>query len=459
MSKYIKVALLFACVAFFNAHANDQIIDRASSKTKVKKSNIGISVYDLDGKKLIYTLNGDKQYSIASVNKLFITAAALKYLGQDYRFKTTIYGKQPDSAGCVKGNIYIKGGGDPFFVSESMWFLVNSLIDMGVKSIEGDIILDDTSFPPADVYEEGGGDRAYSAKLSALSVNFNSVAISTTSGINPYVSLDPQVPSLQLVDKTKPTSKKTNVEIRRDGNKIIVSGNINNSDYSNKIIYRNIEDPSSYFGEVLKLHLGWRGVALRGSIKRGKADTGETKLIDIESRRLTEILAEMNKFSTNYVAEQVIRAISDKKFGDASDTNKAIKLISDYLEKMGIDRSGFEIVNGSGFSKMNRIKPNEMIKFLENVYHDFSISPEFINSLSIAGVDGTIRKTHKSDFMTGKLRAKTGTLTGVRSLAGYVNYGDKVYAFIIAANDGNAYLLTDWEGKILESIIRGSEGK
>jgi D-alanyl-D-alanine carboxypeptidase/D-alanyl-D-alanine-endopeptidase (penicillin-binding protein 4) len=237
-----------------------------------------------------------------------------------------------------------------------------------------------------------------------------------------------------------------------------VSGNINNTAYSNRIVYRNIDDPSHYFGEVLRLHLKWRGVDHRGTIKRGRTDTGENKLFDVESRRLAEILSEMNKFSTNYVAEQVIRAISEKKFGDASDIDRTVKLIGDYLIGMGINRSGFEIVNGSGFSRMNKIKPDEMIKFLENVYRDFSISPEFINSLSIAGVDGTIRKTHKSDFMTGKLRAKTGTLSGIRSLAGYINYKDRAYAFIIVANDTNAYSLVDWEGKILENIIKGTEG-
>ncbi|MCX6111934.1 MAG: D-alanyl-D-alanine carboxypeptidase/D-alanyl-D-alanine-endopeptidase [Proteobacteria bacterium] len=459
MSKYIRTCILFALLVCC-MRADGQTIDNVLHKTGIRKENIGIEIYNLVDKKSIYSLNSNKLFSIASVNKLFVTAAALKYLGQDYRFKTVIYSDLPDASGIIKGNIYIKGGGDPLFVSENMWFLVNKLIDIGIKNIKGDIILDDTSFPPADVYEDNGdSDRAYSAKLSALSVNFNSVAVSTTSGKVPHVALDPQTSSLQLVDKTRSSSNGTSIEMRREGNKIIVSGTLNNSNYENKIIYRNIENPSEYFAEVLKIHLKWRGIEHEGSIIRGKADTNRTKLFEIESRRLNDILAEMNKFSNNYIAEQVMRAIADKKFGKASDVNKAIELISDYLKEIGLDKDGFEIINGSGFSRMNRIKPVEMIKFLDYAYRNFSISPEFMNSLSIAGIDGTIRRTHKTDFLTGNLRAKTGTLTGVRSLAGYLNYKDKVYAFIIAANDPNAYFLMNWEGKILEDTIKGLQGE
>ena len=458
MLKYIKV---YAAVVLFTSciHASEWSIDNISRKAGIKKSNIGIEIYNLTDKKPVYSLNSDKLFSIASVNKLFVTAAALKYLGQDYRFKTIVYSNLPDSSGVINGDLYIKGGGDPLFVSENMWFLVNKLVNMGVKEIKGDIILDDTSFPPADVYEDNGdSDRAYSAKLSSLSVNFNSIAVSATAGKSPFVVLDPQTNMLQLVDNTKRSSKKTNIEMRREGSKIIINGNLNLSDYENKIVYRNIEDPSLYFAEVLKLHLKWRGITNKGSIVRGKADTGKTKVFEIESRRLNDILTEMNKFSNNYIAEQLIRAIADKKFGKASDVDKAINLVSNYLKEMGLDKNSFEIVNGSGFSRMNRIKPTEMIKFLDHVYRDFGIAPEFVNSLSIAGVDGTIRRTHKTDFLTGNMRAKTGTLTGVRSLAGYLSYKDKIYAFIIAANDPNAYSLMNWESRILEDVIKETQG-
>ncbi|MEI6092049.1 MAG: D-alanyl-D-alanine carboxypeptidase/D-alanyl-D-alanine-endopeptidase [bacterium] len=456
MHRFIQIFLLIVVTSSIGAKAVE--VETLLQRAGIKKNNTGIVVYDLNDKKTIYSLNPEKLFSIASVNKLFVTAAALKYLGQDYRFKTSVFSNLPDSSGVINGNLYIKGGGDPLFVSESMWFLVNKLVDMGVKEINGKIILDDTSFPSAEVYDDSGSDRAYSAKLSSLSVNFNAVAISATAGPSQYVAMDPDVPMLQLIDRTKKSSKKTNVEMRREGNKIIVSGPLNDSDYDNKIIYRNIDDPSSYFAQVLALHLKWRGIKNTGVAIRGQTDIKKVKLFDIESRRLNDILVEMNKFSNNYIAEQLIRAIADKKFGKASAVDKAIELVKNYMESIGLDKNGLEIVNGSGYSKMNKVKPKEMIKFLEYAYRDFGIGPEFINSLSIAGVDGTVRKTHKTEFLTGKMRAKTGTLTGVRSLAGYLNHENRTYAFIIVANDPNAYPLMNEESEILESIVKNHKG-
>ncbi|HOW17299.1 MAG TPA: D-alanyl-D-alanine carboxypeptidase, partial [bacterium] len=170
--------VLLALVVFFcsaiNAQGNDDLVlEKALKNTGIKSKNVGIAVYDIKNKKQIYSFNSDKLFSIASVNKLFITAASLKYLGQDFRFKTIISGNGPDKNGIVKGDIYIKGNGDPLFVSENMWYLVNMLYNIGVRSIEGDIILDNTMFPAKNIYEEDG-DRAYNSKVSALSVNFNS---------------------------------------------------------------------------------------------------------------------------------------------------------------------------------------------------------------------------------------------------------------------------------------------
>ena len=136
MFKYIKVCVAIA-ITLSCVYASDAKMDNVARKTGIKKGNIGIEIYNLTDKKPLYSLNADKLFSIASVNKLFVTAAALKYLGQDYRFKTTVYSELPDATGIINGDLYIKGGGDPLFVSENMWFLVNKLVDMGVKEIRG----------------------------------------------------------------------------------------------------------------------------------------------------------------------------------------------------------------------------------------------------------------------------------------------------------------------------------
>lgn len=452
-SIFIIIIFLYTFHVCF-AGSIDRTIKNLSKKTGIKEQNIGIVIQDLKSGKKVYSLNDDKYFSIASVNKLFLTAAALKYLGNDYRFVTTVSGSLPNEQGFVQGDIFIKGGGDPLFVSESMWFLVNRLVNLGIKSIEGNIILDDSEFPSENVYEESNSDRAYSAKISALSVNFNSIALNLISGPWPRFVLDPEVKSIRLDTTAIKNNNKNNINLSMKGNKLFVSGLVNSKDYDYQTWYRNVSDTKKYFAEVLELHLKWRGIKVLGSIKSGKNSKESLRLFDVESRRLSDIITEMNKFSSNFIAEQLLRAIAKKQFGDASEVEKTITLINDYLNELGLDKEGFSIVNGSGFSKKNIAKPSELSKFLSKVYASFDVSPEFIASLSIAGVDGTIKKTQNSDFMFSRVRAKTGTLSGVRALAGYFSYKDNNYCFFIVVNDQNAYKMIDWEGRILESALK-----
>ncbi len=443
----IFVTALFSTSAF---GSSTDVISDVLKKTHINKRNVGVYVYDLSLGRPIYSFNEDKSFSIASVNKLFITAAAIKLLGQDFRFKTSVYGNVPNRDGVINSALYVKGGGDPIFVSESMWYLVNRLSALGVKKINGNIILDDSLFPAAEIYEETD-DRAYSAKISSLSVNFNSIALSVVSGPRQSFIIDPPLGGYHVVDRSKSSKSQTDVYINRVGENVNVSGNVNNSTYSNKWIYRNIEDPIVNFADVLKLHLKWRGMEFSGKILRGETPKGENVLFDIESRRLSEILMEMNKFSNNFIAEQTIRALACK-ISEKCDVRKAIEAVFKYLTDNGLDERDFSIVNASGYSRSNTSSPRGFVKFLEKVYSDFEIAPEFINSLSIAGVDGTIRRSIKEPEFKGRLRAKTGTLTGVRSLAGYYYKNNHVYAFIIVANDPNAHKLLDYEGKILQNI-------
>ncbi len=430
----------------------DAVLDKALKSTGIKKKNVGIAVYDIASGRLVYSINEDKFFSIASVNKLLITALSLKYLGQDFRFKTTISGARPNVDGDVKGDIYIKGSGDPLFVSESMWYMVNMLSSTGVKSVSGNIILDDSFFPAKNIYEENG-DRAYSSKVSALSINFNSIAVNVVSGQNNYVSIDPPVPSIKLINKTEPTNYNTNTEIRRVGDDIVVSGRVSEKDYGIKTTYRNIDDPISYFEEVLRLHLSWRGINFTGKVKTGKTPSSSKIIFEMDSRRLNDILVEMNKFSTNFIAEQIMRALVYKVSGSAENDKELQNIVNTYLKEIGVDSKSFEVVNASGLSKMNKTKPLDFVKFLGNVYEDFQISPEFVNSLPISGIDGTIRRSLGASNIRGKIRAKTGTLSGVRSIAGYVSGKKSVYSFIIVVNDPAAYDMMSWEGKILETIV------
>ncbi|MBN1115320.1 MAG: D-alanyl-D-alanine carboxypeptidase/D-alanyl-D-alanine-endopeptidase [Oligoflexia bacterium] len=446
--RVFKIA--FLCIAVLGAsgiNAAAPEIDSARARilrsADISGTDFSLSVYDLKNDKTVYSFNDEKMMSIASVTKLFITAASVSLLGQDFRFMTNVY--------SLGNDIYIEGNGDPLFVSETMWYLVNRLVDIGIKEIRGNIILDESAFATEVIYEDGN-DRAYSAMVSPLSVNFNSIAVNIVSGSNSQVNLDPRVPVINLVDLTKKGKGRTGTGIRRKGNDIVVTGNINTSGYGLKTVYRNIAAPLKYFTEVLRLHLGWRGIKFSGSVTTGAVPAGATLLFEVESRRLADLLSDMNRFSNNFIAEQLLRAIALKTGGKPANTAIGLDAVRKYLLRMGFSGGDFNIVNASGFSRDNKTTARALVAFLKNMYFDFQAGPEFVNSLAISGMDGTIKKTIGDDKLKGKIRAKSGTMNGIRGLAGYANGKNSVYAFVILANHRNAYKLVDWEGRILAEV-------
>lgn len=401
-------------------------LDKALSA--YNKANYSYSFYNLSKEKEITSYNADKLFSIASVSKLFITGAALKYLGASYKFKTNVY---IDS----ENNLYIKGSGDPVFVSENMWFLVNELINFGIKSIKN-IYLDDTLFKEL-TYDYVENDRAYSAIVSPLMVNFNAVAINVTAGKNPFVSLDPTLDFLKLEDKTLKNSKKTNVEVRRYDNRIVVNGIVNGKDSTNKKIYRNISDPIENFSSVLKLHLSYRDIKIEGEIKKQKLSETAKFLFSVDSKRLPDLLTDMNRYSSNLIAEELFLAVANKVTGSATYIHGQKTMLS-YLKDLGLDTSSVKIENGSGLSAGNKATSNFIVQYLKKLSKNISNYPEFISSLSISGVDGTISKTIDDELLVGRIRAKTGTINNVRAIAGFINNADDVYAFSININQAGA---------------------
>jgi serine-type D-Ala-D-Ala carboxypeptidase/endopeptidase (penicillin-binding protein 4) len=203
-----------------------------------------------------------------------------------------------------------------------------------------------------------------------------------------------------------------------------------------------------YFGETLRLHLQMRGVVFEGRIKKGVTPDNIPVLAEVESRRLGDILSDMNRFSNNFIAEHVLRAIGAEVYGAPSTEEKGLKAIKTYLNGIGLKDNEFQMANGSGFSTKNQFTGNAIIKFLSHIYKDFESGPEVLNSLSVSGFDGTIRRSLKE--MKGRIRAKTGTMSTVRGLAGYMDAGEgRVLAFAIIANGANAPQMLNWEGKLL----------
>lgn len=418
-----------------------------------KKSDIGMWV--VDGDKTLVSVQADKQFIPASTSKIPTAAAVLGLLPQGHKFKTTFAAAAGNSSvakngkingGVLKGSLYLVGGGDPSFVSENMWFLVNELTRTGITEVEGDLIVDDTRFDDIRFGEDRQSqrvDRAYDAPLGAMSLNWNAITAWVRPGLKSGdaadVSLDVMSPFLKLENKTKTAGgdKANGVAIERlaskdpkNGETFLATGSIGASQ-PEKAIYKSIREPAIFSGQSAVMFLKSRGITVKGAVKMGTAPADAVILATAESKPIAQIVADMMKWSNNYVADMLIKNLSAEAGDRPATTSKGMKRVRAHIEKIaGLKPNEYEFVNGAGFTRENLLTPRQVGTILNAVRHDFRIFPEFLSALPIAGVDGTLRNRFKGFDSVGWIRAKTGLLNGAIGLAGFA--GDetgRVYTF------------------------------
>jgi serine-type D-Ala-D-Ala carboxypeptidase/endopeptidase (penicillin-binding protein 4) len=367
----------------------------------------------------------------ASISKITTASSALEYLPPGTKFKTQLKSSGKISDGKLKGTLYLVGGGDPSFVSENMWFLVNSFKRNQIKEVDGDICVDDSLFDSVRYDESRESvrvDRAYDAPVGAMSFNWNSMNVfvrPTTAGKPAQVVLDPENDYLVLENSVK-TKKSGAAEISVDRTwnektkteTVKVHGTIGENQ-KEAVIFANITQPDLWAGANLKSFLTQRGVSVTGTVKNCKANDLMEVLAESESKPVEIILSDMNKFSNNFVAEMLTKNMAALEQKPATLKTGVLK-IQKHLKELGFDlQNDFVILNPSGLTRDNKMTVQAMWKLLLTREKDFSTMPEFMMSLPIAGVDGTLKKRMKSELTYRQVRAKTGMLNGVVSLAGY----------------------------------------
>lgn len=415
-------------------------------RSKLKLDDFGIFV-GTDAKTPMIERNSSKQLIPASVTKLLTAGAVLEHFPPGTKFKTQLVSEAKIDKGSLRGALYLKGAGDPSFVSETMWVLVNNFLRTGVKTVEGDIVVDDSLFDQQrfdDSRQSQRVDRAYDAPTGAMSFNWNSVNIYVRPGKpgeKAEVYLDPENDYLRLTNKVKTVSGGTNEVIadRKEngsGDLITVSGKIG-AGSNEMVIYKNVMRPDLWSGSNLKSFLRQRGIEVKGRVRAATAPSSAKVLAEVESKPIEQILADMNKFSNNYVAEMLTKQLGTIK-GAPGTIEKGMDVIHDFLKSLGIPKNDFIVINPSGFTRDNRFSALTMWKVLASMQEHFQMAPEFISSLPIAGVDGTMKRRMKASNGERAVRAKTGLLNGVVSLAGYAGRKDgKVIPFVFLYN-GNA---------------------
>lgn len=429
-------ALLAARVAFARVDIATALADPGFDP-----DHTSVVIADASTGRLLASHLPNLQLNPASCAKILTSVTALAKLGADYRFSTYFYADQRPRAGAI-GTLYVKGTGDPSLINEELARIATTLRAMGVSSVTNGIVIDNSFFDSYEYPRKGGNaGRAYTAKTSAVSVNFNSIGVEVAPGKpggRGRVELLPPVDLYTVVNKLV-TRSTTNIGIAlgtgpaRDG--ITVSGRISPKAGS-QVFWRAIPDPAAYAGAVIATIFRENGIAVAGGSREGRVPASAVLLTEEKSRPLVEIVRDMNKLSTNFVAEQLVKHMGAVFKGAPGSTTKGVEVIHEYLESIGVPRGSVMLENGSGLSSVSRLSADQLVKVLVAAYCNRSIQYDFMSSLSVLGVDGTMKKWSRMEpALTGIVYAKTGTLDSVSTLAGYVPMPDgTMAAFAILAN-------------------------
>ena len=425
-------------------------IENIISPKKLKDLKAGIFVSSLQTGEILYEQNADELLVPASVNKVFTAYSALKKLKPNFTFKTQVFITGTIKNESLAGDLYLKGGGDPSLVSERLWLLVNDLMRSGVKKILGNIVVDSSFYDGVRTPENRPKylkDQAYNAPIGALSFNFNTCTVYVKPGDKigspPLVFTDPENTYIDVVNQAttaKPGSNNTLAVNRTEyvkgdlGDTVLLRGGIP-LDHKEVRFYKNIVNPALYAGHMLKTFMGQRGIKVPGNVIEGIVPEKAKQILEFESQPLWQIIWGMNKFSNNFVADQLMKRLGAEVWGAPGSMEKGIIALENVLEDIGIPKGLYKIVDGSGLTRETHVTARQVARVLQTAHKDFSMAPEFISSLGIGGEDGTMKRRTLA-VSESIIRAKTGSLDGVSALAGYVTSADnELLVFTILLND------------------------
>ena len=402
-------------------------VEKLIDKHKISKRSLGIAILNSEGK-VVYKLNEDKFKIPASLTKIAVSGAVLDNFPPSHKFSTKIYTDKTPFQNTLFGNIYLKGDGDPSFTSERMWFLVNEFKRQKIYTIEGDIVLDDYIFDDLWIDPKRSKkrvSRAYDSPTFGLSFNWNSLNIFVKpSGLHKpsQITLDPENLFFDLVNKTKTSPFPTKITTNLSGKKVTVRG-IFNQKSDEKVFYVPVKD-NLWGARHLKYFLDRRGIKVKGKVKRGKLPKNAKLVAKSDGADVFEIVKMMMKFSNNFISEMMTKQLALKNGASKGSINKGLEVIKSHLDKY-TDSKDFKIQSVSGLSRHNNFKALSLAKLLY-AYKNLKYSTEFVSSLPIGGLDGTLKKRK----IPNTIRAKTGQLNGVYAIAGYADYPEKVFVIM-----------------------------
>lgn len=417
----------------------------------------GVVIQSLSTGEYFFKLNDSKLLMPASNMKLVTTAAGLVTLGPDYRFKTELHARGTIDGSILYGDLIIRGFGDPTisgrFYKQDMYQVfsdwADSLLELGIDEVRGNILGDDNVFD-----DKGAGygwsidDETfwYAAETGAITFNENCVDIvihPTATGSKARLAVDPETKYIIVFNNVMTVSRDSitsvTIERERGTNVVKITGTIKENSPPFRT-YSTVNNPTQFAMVVLKDILDMKGISVSGyvvdidDIEEVVNYRNTRYLFTYYSPPLKDIIKVINKDSQNLYAEQLLKILGYEVYGKGSAEN-GVRVVKDFMNKIGVNSENMVIADGSGLSRYNLISTGQISQVLGYMFrHEYF--PFYYESLSVAGTDGTLGKRMTKTNAVGNVHAKTGYISNVRSLSGFVSTGDKEpVSFSIIANN------------------------
>lgn len=416
--------------SFSATAALPETVAEALKKEGVPQQSVAVYVQAVADKTPVLEHNAAQAMNPASVMKIVTTNAALDLLTPAYRWKTEVYRDGSLANWILQGNLVIRGYGDPGFKAQDFWRLLISLRQAGVKKISGDLIIDKSYFAAAA--NSSGFDsekwRAYNAQPSAFLVNGRNTSFKFTAGDEGVtINQEFELPEVLIVNKLKRAAgtcgdwrSRMTYDVQPGDDKAVVtfSGSYA-ADCGERYLELSLFDDEQYaFFTFRKL---WRelGGEFNGRLKLQAIPQGAIKLLEQQSEPLGSVVRDINKWSNNVMARQLLLTLAAEKAGAPATEAKGAAAVQGWLAANGFKFDELVIENGSGLSRVERVSAEHLGQLLMRAYNS-PVMPEMMASLPILALDGTIKQRLKGSQSDGRAHLKTGSINGVSAIAGYV---------------------------------------
>jgi D-alanyl-D-alanine carboxypeptidase/D-alanyl-D-alanine-endopeptidase (penicillin-binding protein 4) len=466
MSACAGMALLLSSVFSF-AQLPVPVAD-ALKRAGIPEDAVAVYVQSVDSKTPSLTHQANKSMNPASVMKLVTTHAALDLLTPAYRWKTEVYRDGNVSNGLLEGNLIIKGYGDPNFKAQDFWRLLMSVQQSGIQEVKGNLLIDKSFFAKSVGARETFDSetwRAYNASPSAFVVSGRNTSFKfTVLDGRVLVNQEFALPQIQIVNQMKLANNGcgewrnrfnysvTPKELARENGVVVTFNGVFSAECGERYLELSVLNDELYAWYTFKKLWQELGGKISGTVQVQDLPLSTMKVLEQFSAPLGEVIRDINKWSNNLMARQLLLTLAAEKHSVPATEIKGEIVVKEWLNNKQLDTNQIVIENGSGLSRIERISAAHLGQLLVAAYQS-PIMPELMASMPILAMDGTVKKRLKDSAAQGRAHLKTGSIDGVSAIAGYVLDAKNCrQVMVVLVNHANAANAKNMQDSVIEWV-------